>query len=156
MDLQLKMDNSQLFKTKLAVESFNKSIGQNKRTVKGILGKEDFLKLLIVQLEHQDPTNPLDDKEFIAQTAQFSSLEQMTEMNKTLSTLIDSYKTNLSYSLLGRRVEVFDESSGKIESGVVTDVQFGTGDPAITFNGVTYGIDAVRKVSLADSTVSSE
>jgi len=149
------MDHSQLFKTKLEVESFNKSIGQN-RPVKNILGREDFLKLLVVQLEHQDPTNPLDDKEFIAQTAQFSSLEQMTEMNKTLASLIDSYKTNLSYSLLGRRVEVFDEAAGKMESGVVTDVKFDSGTPAITFNGVTYGVDAVRKVSLADTKVSAE
>ncbi len=155
MDLPLMMDHSQLFKTKLEVESFNKSIGQN-RPVKNILGREDFLKLLVVQLEHQDPTNPLDDKEFIAQTAQFSSLEQMTEMNKTLASLIDSYKTNLSYSLLGRRVEVFDEAAGKMESGVVTDVQFDSGTPAITFNGVTYGVDAVRKVSLADTEVSAE
>ncbi len=155
MDLPLMMDHSQLFKTKLEVESFNKSIGQN-RPVKNILGREDFLKLLVVQLEHQDPTNPLDDKEFIAQTAQFSSLEQMTEMNKTLASLIDSYKTNLSYSLLGRRVEVFDEAAGKMESGVVTDVKFDSGTPAITFNGVTYGVDAVRKVSLADTKVSAE
>ncbi len=80
----------------------------------------------------------------------------MTEMNKTLATLIGSYKTNLSYSLLGRRVEVFDEVAGKTESGVVTDVQFGSGAPAITFNGVTYGVDAVRKVSLADAGVSTE
>jgi len=151
MDLPLMMDNSQLFKTKLQVESFNKSLGNNRRTDKNILGKEDFLRLLIVQLEHQDPTNPLDDKAFIAQTAQFSSLEQMTEMNKTLTTLIDSYKINLSYSLLGRQVEVFDEAAGKMKSGVVTDVQFGSGAPEITFNGMTYGINAVRKVSLADT-----
>ncbi len=151
MDLPLMMDKSQLFKTKLETESFNKSLGQNGRTVKNILGKEDFLRLLVVQLEHQDPTNPLDDKEFIAQTAQFSSLEQMTEMNKTLTTLINSYKTSLSYSLLGRQVEVFDEAAGKMESGVVTDVDFGSGSPEITFNGATYGIDAVRKVSLADT-----
>lgn len=156
MDLPLEMDKSQLFKTKLEVESFNKSLGQQNRQVKNILGKEDFLKLLITQLEHQDPTKPLDDKEFIAQTAQFSSLEQMTEMNRTLSILIDSSKTNLSYSLLGRRVEVFDEAAGKMESGIVTDVQFGGGSPAITFNGVTYGIDAVKKVSLADAAGSSE
>jgi flagellar basal-body rod modification protein FlgD len=156
MDLPLAMDKSQLFKTKLNVESFNKSLGQNGRQAKNILGKEDFLKLLIVQLEHQDPTNPLDDKEFIAQTAQFSSLEQMTEMNKTLSTLIDSSKTNLSYSLLGRRVEVLDEATGKMESGIVTDVQFNGGAPSITFNGITYGIDAVKKVSLAEAAASSK
>jgi hypothetical protein len=77
-------------------------------------------------------------------------------MNKTLSTLIDSSKTNLSYSLLGRRVEVLDEATGKMESGIVTDVQFNGGAPSITFNGITYGIDAVKKVSLAEAAASSK
>ena len=46
------------------------------------MDKNDFLKILITQLSHQDPTQPMDDKEFIAQMAQFSSLEQMTNMSE--------------------------------------------------------------------------
>ena len=48
------------------------------------LGRDAFLKLLVTQLQHQDPTQPQADGEFIAQLAQFSSLEQLTQMNKTL------------------------------------------------------------------------
>jgi len=150
MELPLLMNDQELFKTKLEAESFNKSLAKNGRKVENTLGKDDFLRLLVVQLKHQDPTNPLDDKEFIAQMAQFSSLEQLTEMNKTMNSLIDGYKVNLSYSMLGRQVEVFDEATGKVNSGLVTAIQFGSGVPTISFNGLSYSVDDVTKISLGE------
>lgn len=58
------------------------------------LGQDAFLKLLVTQLQHQDPLNPLDDTEFIAQLAQFSSLEKLTEMAATLARLEDAVNRN--------------------------------------------------------------
>ncbi len=153
MDVPVAMSTNELFKTKVQVESFNKTLVSNGRKVSNILGKEDFLRLLIVQLENQDPTRPFEDKEFISQMAQFSSLEQMTSMNKTLSGLIANNKLTLSYSLLGKQVDVLDSATGEKNSGVVSEINFGIGmfandAPRISFNGFRYSIDDVIKVKM--------
>lgn len=77
------------------------------------LGKEDFLHLLTVQLRYQDPLNPMENTDFIAQMAQFSSLEQLQNMNSSLeqglgseAQLHDAFRNNLATSLVGRTVEV--------------------------------------------------
>ena len=150
MDIPLTMSEPDMIRTQMEVETFNKSLQKNDRSVENTLGKDDFLKLLVIQLENQDPTSPLDDKEFISQMAQFSSLEQMTQMNTTLSNLIINNKINLSYSLLGKYVEVLDGTTGQVEGGIVSEVSFGQGSPSISFNGLTYSVDDVTKVSIAE------
>jgi len=72
----------------------------NNRNVGGVMGKNDFLLLLSAQLRHQDPLNPQSDGEFAAQLAQFSALEQMQNMNETLSYMA-GYQ---AYSLVGKYV----------------------------------------------------
>ncbi len=58
------------------------------------LGQDAFLKLLVTQLQHQDPLDPMDDTEFIAQLAQFSSLEKLTEMAASLERIEDAVKAD--------------------------------------------------------------
>ena len=77
------------------------------------LGKEEFLHLLTVQLRYQDPLNPMENTDFIAQMAQFSSLEQLQNMNQSLDRSLGSgqqlqgaFRNNLATSLVGRTVEV--------------------------------------------------
>ena len=77
------------------------------------LGKEDFLHLLTVQLRYQDPMNPMENTEFIAQMAQFSSLEQLQNMNQSLekglgseAQLQDAFRNSMATSLVGRTVEI--------------------------------------------------
>lgn len=76
------------------------------------LDKNAFLKLLTTQLSNQDPLNPIEDKEFIAQLAQFSSLEQMTSLNKTLETssleMLESLD-NMNLNQIKANVEILKE-----------------------------------------------
>lgn len=106
------------------------------------LGKEEFLKLLVCQLQNQDPLNPQSDTEFISQLAQFSSLEQMTNMNTTL--------TNTSaYSLVGKEVIVqTTDSTGAISEvrGTVDYVEMQNGDAMLSIDGKTYSIDDLVQV----------
>ncbi len=81
---------------------------QARNTGQNTLGQDAFLKILITQLQNQDPSNPMEDKEFISQMANFSTLEQMTQMNKNLSSFIDMQKDNhfLTHSqLIGKQIE---------------------------------------------------
>lgn len=124
------------------------------------LGKDDFLKLLITQLRHQDPLNPVDDKEFIAQMAQFSSLEQMQNLNTKVEQLIDtfneqvmiqegSYHENLvsqAINLIGKEVTAF--SDDKLISGLVSSMKMVNGQPNLVINGQVIKISQVEKVQL--------
>ncbi|MEW6569718.1 MAG: flagellar hook capping FlgD N-terminal domain-containing protein [Nitrospirota bacterium] len=85
--------------------SYNSSYGSSNK----ILGKDDFLKLLTVQLRFQNPLNPLDSTEFTTQLAQFSSLEQLNNMNTQLNDLLlyqKSLQNTLTTSLIGKKVKV--------------------------------------------------
>jgi flagellar basal-body rod modification protein FlgD len=92
----------------------------------GQLGKNDFLKLMVAQLQHQDPTNPMDDKEFMGQLAQFSTLEQITNMSQGLDQLSFSSQISQSIALIGHTID-YVRADGSTASGVAesTSVQDG-------------------------------
>jgi flagellar basal-body rod modification protein FlgD len=73
------------------VSGINSGIASSTQTQKTTMGKDDFLKMLIAQLKNQDPLNPLDGTNFAAQLAQFSSLEQLQNMNTSLGTMSSSF-----------------------------------------------------------------
>ncbi len=90
------------------------------------LDKDAFFKLLITQLQNQDPLKPMEDKEFIAQMAQFSSLEQMQNMNKNMEKLVESNKLSQCAALIGKTVEKI--SGDEIIAGKVEKVTFEDGN----------------------------
>jgi len=124
------------------VTEFNARLHQG-RQPKQELGRDDFLKLLITQLSHQDPTNPLQDKEFIAQMAQFSTLEQMTSMAADFSRLTAMITGTEAAAALGRGVEIVDGTT--VVQGTVSAVTRGE-NPQVLVNGSYYNWNLVRKV----------
>jgi flagellar basal-body rod modification protein FlgD len=107
----------------IASTSGTSSAGQVPPTANpgSVLGKEDFLKLLVTQLQHQDPLNPLEDKDFMAQMAQFSALEQMSNLNASFDRLGHASQVAQGVALIGKTVSWLDEA-GAQQSGVVSAV----------------------------------
>lgn len=90
------------------------------RTPSSDLGKDEFIKILMTQLQNQDPLNPMQDQEFIAQMAQFSSLEQMMNMASSIDSLVQNQLVSpvIQYSqMIGREVTYTkeDDESGQKE-----------------------------------------
>ncbi len=94
-----------------AVSSTNSSINNalSTQTSSSELDREAFMTLLVTQFQYQDPLNPMEDKEFIAQLAQFSSLEQMMNMNESMQGLTDATKSQEminATSFIGKNIDV--------------------------------------------------
>lgn len=99
------------------------------------LDKMDFLKLLIAQLRHQDPLKPLEDKEFIAQLAQFNSLEQMMNLNQNFEKAQKWQMLTQSTSLIGKSVAAIDTETGESIQGLVIKVDMTDEGPELDVDG---------------------
>ena len=103
----------------------------------GAMGKDDFLKMLVAQLKHQDPMNPMDGQQFAAQLAQFSSVEQLVQLNSKFeeqaagtAALADSLANNGALATIGRTVLAVGDGVEIPASGSAADVEvtFGVAD----------------------------
>ena len=112
-----------------------------------ILGKDDFLKLLVAQMKNQDPMSPQDNTQSIAQMAQFSSLEQMTNLVQSFDQLDQSMTVERGVSFIGKTVS-YVAANGSSQQGIVQSVDLSGDQPTLTIDGAT-GIDiaSVTQVS---------
>lgn len=110
------------------------------------LGKDAFMKLLVTQLKYQDPMKADDDKEFVAQLAQFSSLEQSQATATNLQNLLSFQQLTQSSALIGRQVQVMDSVSGTSQSGPVQEVRMVDGKPKIGVNDQMYDLAAIQRL----------
>ncbi len=144
MEISFQMSPQDQARVSEQVNAFNKTLNEGKGAkANAALDKNDFLKILITQLSHQDPTQPMDDKAFIAQMAQFSSLEQMTNMSEGLAKVATLVAKSQAVGLLGNAVDV--ANGGETVSGVVEAVTGGD-FPQILVNGQYYDYSQVQKI----------
>ncbi len=125
---------------------------KNGRTPTSALDKDDFLKLLCVQLQNQDPTNPMEDMEFIAEMAQFSSLEQMVNIKESIdgiTTQLSSNKTTQAMMYLGTNVVAdISDDYGNPLSGTVEMIGISDGEPYLKVGDYALTLDQIKLASI--------
>jgi len=112
------------------------------------IGKDTFLKLLVAQLKYQNPMEPVDSSQFMAQTAQFTMVEKLQEMAAQTSALLAGEASQRAAGLLGRQVTYVDDQ-GATQTGVVTGTKFGSDGPVLKLGTAEISLNDVREVSLA-------
>lgn len=110
------------------------------------LDKTAFLKLLVAQLQNQDPMSPMEDKEFVAQLAQFSSLEQMQQLNSGFSTFGKSSSATQAFGMVDKWVDYADPGSGTILTGRVDGVSFEDGQAKLSIGSSSVDLSNITKV----------
>jgi flagellar basal-body rod modification protein FlgD len=121
----------------------------------GGLGKDAFLQLMVTQMRYQDPLQPQDNSQFLAQLAQFTSLEQMTNISDANNNMLKSLQTMQQYSqlsfehqLIGSTVTVATDTTGTTVTGQVKGIKMVNGDAQLIVgdNGNTYPLSAVQQM----------
>lgn len=143
MDLTMSMSATERARVESQANAFNQALSQQGGASQE-LGRDDFLKILLTQLQNQDPTKPMEDKEFIAQMAQFSSLEQMNNISSGFREMNALLSSNQALQVLGRTVEV--QNGDQVVTGTVRSVTSGA-IPQITVNDQAFEFsDLIRVV----------
>ena len=130
------------------------SLPSGQRTVTKSLDKEAFLRLLVEQLKNQDPLNPQDSSQFIAQMATFSSLEQLTNLNDATQQMKQSQDMIQAAALIGKQVEIMTEDgtvSGTVEKAVV-----GSDGVKVFVGGNSYEIGSIISIEADQSAGGSQ
>jgi flagellar basal-body rod modification protein FlgD len=141
--INTQMSASEMLMVENEVNNYNKTLVVEGRKTSNVLGKDDFLKLLITQLQNQDPTSPMENTEFISQMAQFSSLEQMTNMSSSFSKMAAYISSSEATATLGKTVEL-DIGDTNVQ-GIVEGATRGE-NPQILVNGMYYSMDKIKAV----------
>jgi flagellar basal-body rod modification protein FlgD len=112
------------------------------------MGKDTFLKLLVAQLKYQNPMEPVDSSQFMAQTAQFTMVEKLQAMAAQTDALVAGEASQRAAGLLGRQVTYLDDQ-GVAQTGVVTGTRFGSDGPVLLVGTKEISLSGVREVALA-------
>ena len=109
------------------------------------LDKDAFLKLLVAQLQNQDPMSPMDSNQFIAQMAEFSTVEQLTNIYQTVEQMAQENELSLGASLVGHQISLNVDENTTV-TGVVQKVTFVNGQVNVYINGNPYNIEQLTEI----------
>lgn len=113
--------------------------------------KEMFLQLLVAQMRYQDPMNPTDSSQFLAQSAQFTALEKMQDVADQTAALFSAQMAFGASGLIGKQV-TWTDADGATQNGVVGGVTFGVSGPVLDIGGKDVPIADVVSVTNSSAT----
>lgn len=110
------------------------------------LDKNAFINLLLTQLKYQDPMNPMDNQDMIAQLAQFSALEQSQQLNTKMDSLSTTMADTKATSLLGHKIIVQGVDDEKPITGTVTAIMYDGTTPMAVVNGKNFPLSGIQRI----------
>lgn len=108
--------------------------------------KQMFLELMVAQLRYQDPLNPADSGEFLAQSAQFTSLEKMQDVSDRVGALLGSQMAFGAGAMVGQQVSWIDTDGVTTHSGTISGVTFGAEGPVFDIDGTQVPLGQLLSV----------
>ncbi len=111
------------------------------------LGKNDFLTLLATQLRYQNPLDPLKDSDFVAQLAQFSSLEGIQQLNSSFANMLLLQQMTQGANLIGKTITYQRADSPLTARGVVASVKMDNGSLSLIVDGKLVSLSQVRGIA---------
>jgi flagellar basal-body rod modification protein FlgD len=128
-----------------SIHSVDNTLGTPKQTMDADL----FMKLLVTQLQNQDPSSPMDTNQMISQTTQLSMMQSLATLNSTnTDNFALAMRTNAA-ALIGQQVSYVDKN-GDTKSGKATSVSFSGSIPTVTVGGVDVSLDSISALNLAN------
>lgn len=112
----------------------------------GALGKDEFMKMLVTQMQNQDPMEPMDNAEMVAQLAQFSALEQMENLNDQFDMYQQSSTSAFSLMTAGQTVEMELTAGSEPVVGMLEKVQWQDGESQFVIDGIAYPVSYIRSI----------
>jgi len=116
------------------------------QTYSQTLDKNTFLKLFIAQLENQNPLSPMDNEQFITQMAQFSTLEELTNLNTNFSLILQAQVISQAVQLIGFKAKAEDLDTGEVIEGKISGVEWKEGIPYLLMNDRYVPLSYITKI----------
>ncbi|OHD59540.1 MAG: hypothetical protein A2014_00725 [Spirochaetes bacterium GWF1_49_6] len=150
MSIDIMMTKSEMNQINQKVNDFNTKLQATQQIVsKSELGEGDFLRILITQLKTQDPTKPMDDKEFIGQMTQFTSLKQMNRLTDNMVKFTEGFTFTKAVALVNKEISWID-TLGKLQTGAVDSVKVKAGLTYLNVGGNEVTMEQITEVRMPE------